>query len=422
VISIHEAIDAVLATARPLAAEEVPLLEALGRATAAEIVSPEAVPSFDNSAMDGYAVRGAELAGGRREFKVVVEIPAGRWFGEEVGAGEAAKIMTGAPLPPGVDTVVQVELTEQHGETLVVMETVWPGANVRRAAEDVAVGDVLFPNGARLGPAEIGLLASVSCQRVAVARRPRVAILATGSELRLPGQLLGPGQIRNSNSFTAYGQVLAAGGEPVLLGIARDDLDETRRLLAAALEHDVVITSGGVSVGEFDFVKQVQDELGVERRFWGVATKPGKPLAFGTRGDTLVFGVPGNPVAAMVSFEMYVRPALLALQGRSDLYRPYVFAAAEEPVEGSRDRTEARRCRLLHRGRGWGFTTTGPQGSGILRSMALADGLAFVPPEYPGGEAGAELLVMMLEGSAAERPPFPGAPPPAAVRASTVEP
>ncbi len=409
-ISIHEAIDAVLAAARQLPAEEVPLLEALGRATAAEIVSPEAVPSFDNSAMDGYAVRGAELAGGRREFKVVVEIPAGRWVGEEVGAGEAAKIMTGAPLPPGVDTVVQVELTEQHGETLVVTETVQPGANVRRAAEDVAVGDVLFPRGARLGPAEIGLLASVSCQKVAVARRPRVAILATGSELRLPGQPLGPGQIRNSNSFTAYGQVLAAGGEPVLLGIARDDLDETRRLLAAALEHDVVITSGGVSVGEFDFVKQVQDELGVERRFWGVATKPGKPLAFGTRGDTLVFGVPGNPVAAMVSFEMYVRPALLALQGRSDLYRPYVFAAAEEPVKGSRDRTEARRCRLLHRGRGWGFTTTGPQGSGILRSMALADGLAFVPPEYPCGEAGAELLVMMLEGSAAARPPFPGGP------------
>ncbi len=409
-ISIHEAIDAVLAATRPLPAEEVPLLEALGRATAAEIVSPEAVPSFDNSAMDGYAVRGAELAGGRREFKVVVEIPAGRWVGEEVGAGEAAKIMTGAPLPPGVDTVVQVELTEQHGETLVVTEAVRPGVNVRRAAEDVAVGDILFPRGVRLGPAEIGLLASVSCQKVPVARRPRVAILATGSELRLPGQPLGPGQIRNSNSFTAYGQVLAAGGEPVLLGIARDDLDETRRLLAAALEHDVVITSGGVSVGEFDFVKQVQDELGVERRFWGVATKPGKPLAFGTRGDTLVFGVPGNPVAAMVSFEMYVRPALLALQGRSDLYRPYVFAAAEEPVKGSHDRTEARRCRLLHRGRGWGFTTTGPQGSGILRSMALADGLAFVPPEYPGGEAGGELLVMMLEGSAAERPPFPGGP------------
>jgi molybdopterin molybdotransferase len=410
VISIHEAIDAVLGAARPLPSERVPLLEALGRATAVQIVSPEAVPSFDNSAMDGYAVRGAELGAGRREFRVVVEIPAGRWVGEAVGAGDAAKIMTGAPLPPGVDTVVQVEHTEQHGETLVVNEPVQTGVNVRRAAEDVAVGDVLFPRGTCLGPAEIGLLASVGCQEVEVACRPRVAILATGSELRLPGEPLAPGQIRNSNSFTAYGQVLAAAAEPVVLGIAHDDLDETRLLLAGALEHDVVITSGGVSVGEFDFVKQVQDELGVERRFWGVATKPGKPLAFGTRGDTLVFGVPGNPVAAMVSFEMYVRPALLALQSRSDLYRPYVFAAAEEPVKRSRDRTEARRCRLVHRGRGWGFTTTGSQGSGILRSMALADGLVFVPPEHPGAEAGAELMVMMLEGSAAERPPFPGGP------------
>jgi molybdopterin molybdotransferase len=243
-----------------------------------------------------------------------------------------------------------------------------------------------------------------------VARRPRVAILATGSELVPLGSPLSPGHIRNSNSFTAYGQVLAASAEPVLLGIARDDLDETRRLMAVALEHDVVVTSGGVSVGEYDFVKQVQDELGVQRHFWGVATKPGKPLAFGSRGDTLVFGVPGNPVAAMVSFETYVRPALLAMQGRSDLYRPYVFAAAEEQVKGTKDRTEARRCRLKRRGPGWGFTTTGPQGSGILRSMALAEGLAMIPPGHPGAAPGETFLVMLLEGGSAERPPFPGVP------------
>ena len=409
-ISINEALDTVIGAVRLLPAEDVPLLEALGRAVATEIVSLEAVPSFDNSAMDGYAVRGAELEAGRREFRVVVDIPAGRWVGEEVGAGEAAKIMTGAPLPPGVDTVVQVEYTEQHGETLVVTESVQPGANVRRAGEDVAEGDVLFPRGARLGPAEIGLLASVGCDSVSVARRPRVAILATGSELVPLGSPLSPGHIRNSNSFTAYGQVLAASAEPVLLGIARDDLDETRRLMAVALEHDVVVTSGGVSVGEYDFVKQVQEELGVQRHFWGVATKPGKPLAFGSRGNTLVFGVPGNPVAAMISFETYVRPALLAMQGRSDLYRPYVYAAAEEPVKGTKDRTEARRCRLERRGRGWGFTTTGPQGSGILRSMALAEGLAMIPPGHPDAEPGEQFLVVLLEGSSAERPPFSGAP------------
>jgi len=408
VITIHEAVDAVLAEVRPLPAEEVPLLEALGRAAGEAIVSPERVPAFDNSAMDGYAVDGAELTAGRREFRVDVEIPAGRWVDEPVGEARAAKIMTGAPLPPGVDTVVPVELTSQTGDMLTVQEPVAPGANVRRAAEDVAEGDVLFPRGALLGPAEIGLLASVGCARVSVARRPRVAVLATGSELVAPGAPLAPGQIRNSNSFTAYGQVLAAGAEPVLLGIARDDLDETRRLLAAALEHDVVITSGGVSVGEFDFVKQVQEELGVERRFWGVATKPGKPLAFGVRDSTLVFGVPGNPVAAMVSFEMYIRPALLAMQGRPDLYRPYVFAAAEEPVRRTKERAEVRRCRLVHRGRGWGFTTTGPQGSGILRSMALADGLAVIPAGHPDGEPGEEHLVTLLAGSGAQRPPYPG--------------
>lgn len=409
-ISINEAVDTVLAAVRPLGSEEAPLLECLGRTVAEDIVSPEAVPSFDNSAMDGYALRAADLEAGRREFRVVADIPAGSLVDKEICCGEAVKIMTGAPLPLGVDTVVPVELTEQREGTMILHDVVRAGQNVRRAAEDVSVGDVLLPRGACLGPAEIGLLASVGCERPVVVRRPRVAVLATGSELVPLGRPLGPGQIRNSNSFTAYGQVLNAGAEPVLLGIARDDLDETRRLLATALEHDVVMTSGGVSVGEYDFVKQVQEELGVERRFWGVATKPGKPLAFGVRGDTLVFGVPGNPVASMVSFELFIRPALLAMQGRVDLYRPWVNAAAMEPVRRSRERTEARRCRLVRQGDGWGFSTTGPQGSGILRSMALADGLAFIPPGYPGGEPGAEFAVMLLEGSSTERPPFGRAP------------
>ena len=406
-LPIDAAIDTVLAAVEPLCAEPVALLDAFGRAAATDIVSGEQVPSFDNSAMDGYAVDGTALAAGRTTFRVAVEIPAGRYVAEPVVPGAAAKIMTGAPLPPGVDTVVPVELTSQSGDELTVNETVKPGANVRRAGEDVGVGDVVLPCGARLGPAEVGLLASIGVDPVTVARRPRVAILATGSELVPTGEPLRPGQIRNSNSYTAYGQVSAAGGEPVMLGIARDDLEETRRLIAAALEHDVVLTSGGVSVGEFDFVKQVQEELGVERRFWGVATKPGKPLAFGVRGRTLVFGVPGNPVAAMVSFELYIRPALLALQGRRDLYRPYVMAASAEPVTRTKERTEARRCRLERRGRGWAFTTTGPQGSGILRSMALADGLAFIPAGHPGSPAGEESMVLLLDGSSVERPPFP---------------
>jgi molybdopterin molybdotransferase len=279
---------------------------------------------------------------------------------------------------------------------------------VRFAGEDIERGDALFARGTVLGPAEIGLLASVGREQLQVACRPRVAILATGSELVALGEPVGLGQIRNSNSFTAYGQVLEAGAEPVLLGIARDDLDETRRLIATALDEDIVMTSGGVSVGEYDFVKQVQDELGVERRFWGVRSKPGKPVAFGVKGDKLVFGVPGNPVATMVAFELYVRPALRSMMGATSIYRPYVWAESAEPVKRTRERTEARRCRLTKKDDGWVFSTTGPQGSGILRSMALADGLVFVPPGYAGGGAGERFMVMLLEGTSAERPPFPG--------------
>ena len=408
-ITLNEAVDLVLAAVRSLPAERVPLLEGLGRTVAAEVVSPEDVPSFDNSAMDGFALRGADLGAAQGDgLAIVAEIPAGTVAARPLLPGEAARIMTGAPLPTGADTVVQVEHVEEREGRVFVRTAPAVGRNVRLAGEDVRGGDVVLPTGAPLGPAELGLLASIGVEALAVARRPRVAVLATGSELVPLGRPLGPGQIRNSNSFTAWGQVLAAGGEPVLLGIAPDDPGETRRLISRALEEDVVITSGGVSVGDYDFVKQVEAELGVESRFWGVATKPGKPLAFGVRDGRLVFGAPGNPVAAMVSFELYIRPALLALQGRRDTWRPWLTAAAAEPVKATRDRVEVRRCLLLRDQAGaWRFTTTGPQGSGILRSMVLADGLVFVPSGHAGGSAGDPYLVMLLEGSRPERPPFP---------------
>jgi molybdopterin molybdotransferase len=405
-LTLNQAIDAVLTEVRPLGSVEVPLIEAFGRALAVDLVSPEEVPPFDNSAMDGFALLADDnaVAGGLR---VALEIPAGAVAPRPLRGGEAARIMTGAPLPAGADTVVPVEESRESGGVVTFAAPPLRGANVRHAGEDILRGSPLLPAGTVLGPAEVGLLASVGLQEVSVARRPRVAILATGSELVPPGDPVGPGQIRNSNSYTAFGQVLAAGAEPLLLGIARDDRDETRRMIARALEEDVVITSGGVSVGDYDFVKDVQDELGVERRFWRVRTKPGKPVAFGVRGDTLVFGVPGNPVAAMVSFELYIRPALLVLQGRRDLWRPHVMASAAEPVRATKDRVEARRCRLERDGEEWRFSTTGPQGSGILRSMALADGLAFVPSGHPGGPAGERHLVVRLDGARLERPPFP---------------
>ena len=364
-ISINSALDAVLAAVTPMAAEEIELLATFDRVLAETVISPEDVPSFDNSAMDGYALRGADLDSGCRDLRVTVEIPAGRHSDVLLAAGEAAKIMTGAPLPPGADTVVPVEQTTQEGATVSILQSVAPGENVRHRAEDIRRGDVLLERGTLLGPAEVGLLASVGVGLLPVACRPRVAILATGSELVPQGAPLGPGQIRNSNSYTAYGQVLAAGGQPVPLGIARDDLEETRRLIARALEENVALTSGGVSVGEFDFVKQVQEELGVERRFWRVAVKPGKPLAFGVRGPCLAFGVPGNPVAAMVSFELFIRPALLIMQGCRDPYRPSVLAAADEPVARGKGRAEARRCRVRRegdagRGRGSGAPPARP--------------------------------------------------------------
>ena len=409
-ITLNEAIDLVLAEVRPLGSERLPLLETLGRVTAAEVVSPAPVPSFDNSAMDGFAVRGADLVGAAHGegLLITAEIPAGRPSREPLAPGCAARIMTGAPMPEGADTVVQVEHVEERDGRVFVTTVPATGKNVRHAAEDVRPGDVVLPGGALVGPAEIGLLTSIGVEELVVARRPRVAILSTGSELVPPGRPLGPGQIHNSNSFTAWGQVLAAGGEPILLGIAPDEPDETRRLIAQALDADVTITSGGVSVGDYDFVKQIEDELGVERRFWGVATKPGKPLAFGVHKGRLVFGVPGNPVASMVCFELYIRPALLALQGRRDIWRPWLTAVADAPVKGTRDRAEVRRCLLSHdAGGGWRFTTTGPQGSGILRSMVLAEGLVVVPARHPGGAAGDPYLVVLLEGCRSERPPYP---------------
>jgi molybdopterin molybdotransferase len=407
VLTINQAVDEVLRTVRRTPSEEEVLLASLGRTMAADIASPDDVPPFANSAMDGFALRAADQAGERPRLRVVGVLPAGHTREEMLPPGAAVKIMTGAPLPPGADTVVQVEATETVADDVVLVAPVSFGINVRAAGEDVRRGDLLLAAGEVITAAHLGVLASAGVAKVRVAVRPRVAILATGSELVDIELEPGPGQLRNSNSYTAYGQVLEAGAVPVLLGVARDDPDETRALLERALEEDLVVTSGGVSVGEYDFVKRVQEELGVERRFWGVRTKPGKPLVFGVRGHTPVFGVPGNPVAAMVTFEVYVRPLLLSMLGRRQIWRPWVSAEADEPVARAKERTELRRCRLRRRGDTWLFSTTGPQGSGILSSMALADGLVLVPSGFPGAAAGERLPVMLLTGAAEERPPLP---------------
>ena len=406
-ITIDEALDAVLAEVRRLPAEEVGLLDALGRTAAADVASSDDVPGYDNSAMDGFALCAGDGLAAGTELRVVADIPAGSRATVAIGAGEAARIMTGAPMPAGADTVVQVERTSAGAGVVRLDTDVVAGDNIRPAGEDLKRGATVVQAGRQIRPAELGLLAAAGVPRVLVARRPRVAILATGSELVMPDEPVSAGTIRNSNAFTAYGQVIEVGAEPVMLGIARDDRNETARLLAAALEQDVAITSGGVSVGDYDFVKAVQDELGVQRRFWGVRTKPGKPLAFGVKDGTLVFGVPGNPVASMTSFEVFARPAILSMLGRNAIWRPWVEVTLAEPQKRCKDRPELRRCVIEERDGERFARTTGPQGSGVLSSMALAEGLMLLGTDFPGADVGARINVMLLEGEAAERPPFP---------------
>ncbi len=398
-ISIEDARSRVLAEASPLPAETVPLSEAVGSVLAEDIIASHSVPPFDNSGMDGYAARAADLvdaaSGSPARLLIAETIPAGHVATRSLGPGEAARIMTGAPLPQGADTVAQSEITSEEDGYVLVYETVKPGKNIRRAGEDVPAGDRVLAAGTALGPAEIGVLASLGHARVLVHRRPRVAVISTGSELVEVDQPLGPGQIRNSNSYSIRALCRQLGVEATPFGIVPDDYEATRRAIQAGLEYDVVLTSGGVSVGRFDFVKDVQDELGVERRLWGVAMKPGKPLVFGVRGGTLVFGLPGNPVSAMVSFELFVRPALLRLMGYRKTTRPLYQAIIEEDVANADGRTYVVRVRAWREDGTWHVSSTGAQGSGILRSMVGANGLAFVPGGARGVHAGEEIEFLL---------------------------
>jgi len=399
-VTIEEARTRVLAEAAPLPVEARSLMEALGAVLGEEIVAPHSVPPFDNSAMDGFAVRAADVVDANADSPTALfvseTIPAGHMATHRLGPGEAAKIMTGAPLPGGADAVVQSESTREEGSHVLVLESVRPGRNIRRSGEDVARGDRVLAAGSVLGPAEMGLIASLGLPSVQVHRLPRVAIISTGSELVEVDQPLGPGQIRNSNSYSLRGQCQQLGIQATALGIVPDDYGATRELIEQGLAYDVLLTSGGVSVGEFDFVKEVQDELGVERRLWGVAMKPGKPLAFGVRDGTLVFGLPGNPVSAMVSFELFVRPALLRLMGYRKTTRPPYRAVIAEDVANSDGRTYVVRVRAWREGSIWHVSSTGAQGSGILRSMVGANGLAFVPGGPRGVRAGEEVEFLLL--------------------------
>jgi molybdopterin molybdotransferase len=416
-LSVEEAQERVLSVFEPLGTEQVPILQTTGRVLAEDVHADIDIPPHANSSMDGYAVRAADTAGASPEspaiLRVIADLPAGYVPEQVVTSGAAIRIMTGAPLPPGADAVVKVEdtssQTQGEGEHVQIFAAVAPGNYVRSAGEDVREGSLVLRSGTRLRPQEVGMLAALGRQEASVGRKPRVAILATGDELVAIDQPLAPGKIRNTNSYSNAAQVVQHGGEPILLGIARDTVGELTAKIEAGLEQDVdlFLTSGGVSVGDFDLVKEVLAAEG-EMDFWRVRMKPGKPLAFGQIGGVPVLGLPGNPVSVMVSFEMFVRPALLTMQGMTEWQRPLVEATLMDEIKQKDERRHFVRVQLKWEGGEYHAYLTGAQGSGILSSMLKANGLAIIPEDWDHAPAGVTVRAMMLDHGL----PFPSGPQP----------
>jgi len=401
-VSFEQARAWVLERLQPLPARQVPLHEALGCVLAEDVTAAEDLPPFANSAMDGFALRAADVVGAGEATPVPLrltgEVFAGSARLPTVEPGAAVRIMTGGPLPPGADTVVPVERAAVEGATVQVRLPAGERAFVREAGEDVRAGTVVLERGRPLDPAAIGMLASVGRSEVPVHRRPRVAVVSTGDELVDPGDPLGPGQIRDSNSWLLVAQAEAAGAEAFRCGRLRDNPQALLRGFAlAAAEGDLVLTSGGVSVGDRDYTKQVLAELG-DVRSWRVAMQPGMPQAFGFAAGTALFGLPGNPVSCFVVFEMLVRPGLRRLAGHPDdrLDRPRVMARLGEPLRSPPGRVSFLRVRLRVADEGLEAVLTGAQGSGVLSSCVAADGLAVVPADVTELPAGAEVQVVLL--------------------------
>ena len=412
-LSVEEALERILGGFSVLEVEEKPLLEAMGQTLAEDVVASFNIPPLDNSAMDGYAVRYSDITGAATEkprvLQVIGQVAAGQLPDREVAAGTAIRIMTGAPIPQGADAVVPFEETDEverktagRGlEEIAIRTDVGLGANVRPSGEDVAQGQRVLQYGAALRPAEVGVLASVGRSRVRVVRRPRVAILATGDELLKPGTPLTPGKIYDSNSFSVASAVLRYGGIPSPLGIAPDRLEEMERKLEEGLSADVLITSAGVSKGDYDLVKDVLMRRG-EIAFWSVRMRPAKPLAFGTLrapGGRHVphIGLPGNPVSALVAFEQFCRPALLKMLGRTVFAKPTIQAVLRDSIENTDGRRVYARVLVTKEANGYYATLAGPQGSNVLTSVARANGLALCPEDVPKMKSGQVVQVQMLD-------------------------
>jgi molybdopterin molybdotransferase len=406
---IETAARLVLEHAAPLGPEPVAVAEALGRVLAEPVESPDPVPGFDNSAMDGYAVRAADTSGASAErpvrLEIVDESRAGHPASHLVAPGETIAISTGAMLPEGADAVIRVEDTDGAREGAVELRAeVEPGRDIRRAGEDIGRGELVLEPGAELGPAELGVLTAVGRERIAVGRRPRVAVLTTGDELQEPGAPLRPGAVHNSNARTLAALVERAGAEPALVELVPDTEEATRAALERGLVADLTVVSGGVSVGEHDHVRGAFAALGVDEVFWGLALRPGKPTYFGVAphraavgvGRALAFGLPGNPVSAMVTFLLFVRPAIRAMLGADPSAGRRTIAILDAPYPKRPGRAHVVRCRLELREDGWHATPTKEQGSHVLTSMLGADALAIVPADAADLAAGSRVAIEVL--------------------------
>jgi molybdopterin molybdotransferase len=400
--SLTTAQKIVLDAASILGCEKIGLLDALGRVLGEDIIAPRSNPPWDNSAMDGFAVRWADIHSEHAiskipELKIVEDVAAGAVASKSVGPGEAIRIMTGAPMPMGADTVVRVEYTEPS-ETMVriMMAEYGQGANIRPKGDDVQEGDCIIGKGTALRSGEIGMLAILAKSFVLVHQRPRVGILSTGDELADLDESFDENKIVNSNSYGIAAGVQEAGGIPMLLGIAKDNPDSLKDKIRQGLNCDILVLSGGVSMGDYDFTKPVFAELGADMNFWKLAIRPGQPVAFGKIQGKLAFGLPGNPVSSMVTFDQLVRPAILKMGGHANWERPVVKAVFQEKFSKQTDRRHFLRGVLAHENGVLVVRTTGKQGSGILTSMVKANGFIDVPEEVEALQPGDVVNVQLL--------------------------